>query len=61
MIERINHVNRVYSNFIEQHTYKTQIDPKTLQSTREHLVCRIYTKQGQIQTTDFQHSVDLRV
>jgi hypothetical protein len=61
MIERINQINRVYSNFIEQHTYKTQTDPKTLQSTTEHLVCRIYTKQGQIQEMDFKHLVDLRV
>lgn len=61
MIERINHVNRVYPGFIEQHLYKTHTDPTTGISTTEHIVYTVYTKQGQIQTTDFQHRVDLRV
>ena len=58
MIERINLINRVYAGFIEQHLYKTQLDPKTLKAQQEHLVCRVYTKTARIEETDFKHTVD---
>lgn len=61
MIERTSSINRVYSGFIEQHLYKTQVDPKTLKPTHEHLVCRVYTKTALIEETDFKHRVDRSV
>ena len=58
MIERTSSVNRIYNGLTELHEYKTRVNPQTLKTEWEHLVCRIYTRTAHIEETDFQHRVD---
>ena len=58
MIERVSQTNRIYNQVTELHTYTAKIDPKTLKTSYEHLICRIYDKHAQVKDYEFKPTVD---
>jgi hypothetical protein len=62
IIESIQNVYSVWSDYTQRAVYKVVLDNKTLKEYTEVIVYDIYDKKGQIQKEeDFQRKLDVKV